>query len=128
MTEPEDKLAGLTRAIARGEVSTASRFFQDTAHAKPARPILREPVSIEQACPGVARQEATAMGQVAYHHIERPLSEVSSDLAFVSQEYASVMRGARQLFDELEASRELCINPSHYAVNRVDIIAIDKQR
>ena len=109
MTGPEDKLAGLTRAIARGEVSTASRFFQDAAHTKPARPILKEPISIEQACPGVVQQQATAMGQVSYHHIERPLSEVSSDLAFVSQEYAAVMRGARQLFDELEAGRELCI-------------------
>ena len=66
------------------------------------------PVSLQDACPGAESLVRTPSGQGRYWLIRRTLAEVAPDNLAIAREYASVMRGARRLFDELEASAELC--------------------
>ncbi len=64
-----------------------------------------KPRSLADACGG----GEAAIGRWKYHLLRRSLGEVLPDDAHVATEYAAVMRGVRQRFDELEASAGLCV-------------------
>jgi uncharacterized protein YprB with RNaseH-like and TPR domain len=100
------KLSMLMKSLASGDVASAKKALEEHGHqgVNQAGPVSREPVSLVAACGGVEVCE----GENAYWLIRRPLSEVSPDDAGISKEYAGVLAGARQRFDELEASAELC--------------------
>jgi uncharacterized protein YprB with RNaseH-like and TPR domain len=66
------------------------------------------PVALVEACPGVEAMIKAASGEARCWLIRRRLSDVSPDCLEVARQYAAVLRGARQRFDELEASAELC--------------------
>ncbi len=104
-----ERLRKLTRWLARGDVRRAQETLDADAaraarEAPAAEPVLAEPLSLERACPG--RVADGAFGP--YWHIERALADISAAEVPVAREYAHVMSGARQRFDELSASPELC--------------------
>ena len=66
------------------------------------------PVLLADACPGGGVEIATSPGSQRYWLIGGPLADVLPDAAPVEAEYACVLRGARQRFDELSASAALC--------------------
>ena len=106
----------LTRSIAKGDFASASRLLQGADRAGQAdgraedRPAeKRGPIPLVEACPG---EEVTveARGERArYWLIRRALAQVSPDSLEVARQYAAVMRGSRQRFDELGASAGLCL-------------------
>jgi uncharacterized protein YprB with RNaseH-like and TPR domain len=99
------KLELLTRSIAKGDFTAASKLLQEQA-AAPARQATApaRPLPLAEACPGV---EAT-LGRETYWLIRRDPRQVGEEALRVACQYAAVMRGARQRFDELEASPALC--------------------
>ncbi len=97
------KLEMLTRCLAGGKVKDAQAVI-DALHT-PSRvtgPAL--PVQLAQAAPGIEQHNAAG----TYWLIRRPLLEVSAELAGFPREYAAILRGSRQRFDELKASPALC--------------------
>ena len=92
----KDKLEALRKAI--------GQRLPDGPASQPAE-TPDEPMSLADACGG---GEAT-IGGWKYHLLRRSLGEVLPDDTHVATEYAAVMRGARQRFDELEASAGLCM-------------------
>ena len=68
----------------------------------------RQPVALEQACPGRVQTVTTAAGKAEYWLIRRDLADVAPDSLHIARQYAAVMRGARISFDELKASAALC--------------------
>ncbi|HUT61770.1 MAG TPA: ribonuclease H-like domain-containing protein [Phycisphaerae bacterium] len=96
------KIQALMRRAAKLGVTPASQMAQSAG--APAAPPPLEPVELARACVGV---EADA-GGARFWRICRTLGEVSSADSSLARQYAAVVRGARQRFDELEASAELC--------------------
>ena len=94
----------LTRSLAAGQTSRAEEVLASLGR----RPRLTrppgEPLPLAKVAPGTE----AAGGRGAYWLIRRPLSEFSGDDAAVQRQYAAVLRGARQRFDELDASPALC--------------------
>lgn len=70
-------------------------------------PLLR-PLALEQACPGEERSIDLAGAPGRFWQIRRTLGDVAPDLRPIASEYDRVLRGARQRFDELDASVGLC--------------------
>lgn len=99
----------LTRSLAAGDVQAAQSILK--AHARPpagAAPggddIIGPPIDLVAAAPGIE----IALPHGAFWHVRRTLAEISGDCAAIQGEYAAVLRGSRQRFDELEASAALC--------------------
>jgi uncharacterized protein YprB with RNaseH-like and TPR domain len=63
------------------------------------------PQTLDQVCPG---REDGAGPRGPHWHIRRDLGQVAPDSLDVARQYCNVMRGARQRFDELEASPGVC--------------------
>jgi uncharacterized protein YprB with RNaseH-like and TPR domain len=115
MASPESrkkKLDRLVRSLARGdfagarEILTPQQSAADGAtEAAKSRP---GPFPLRRACPGVEAPVTTPAGEARHWLIRRTLGEVAPDSLSLAREYASVVRGARQNFDELGASAELC--------------------
>ena len=101
------KLQMLTRSIARGDIKTANDLLRADGPA-PARPAPPEPLRLEEACPGCETPLTTPLGPGVYWHIRRPLHEIDDEASAIDAQYAAVLKGARQVFDELEASAALC--------------------
>jgi len=80
---------------------TASRDAVDARAPGEASPLERE-------CPGQEAKVATAKGEMAFWRVRCTLRQFSPDDASVAADCAAVLRGARQQFDELAASAELC--------------------
>ena len=99
----------LTRSLAAGDVRSAEEILRRPVARPPGELIApptpdREPVPLAAAAPGVE-----AVGPHGHFHlIRRRLVEISGDYADVQRQFAGVLRGARQRFDELEASAALC--------------------
>lgn len=111
------KLEILARSIARGEVVPAEELLRRHGHTgvnrrprEGERIAVRaaEPIRLEDACRGVEATVETRMGRLPYYLIRRGLDEVAPDWRAIASEYAAVLKGARQRFDELAASAALC--------------------
>jgi len=83
-----------------GRAAAAGEVRPDTAPG--------EPVSLADACPGREVTVATPLGGRPYWLVGGPVADVLPDEAPIEAEYAAVLRGARQRFDELSASAGLC--------------------
>ncbi len=68
-----------------------------------------EPVSLADGCTGREVTVAGPLGEWAYWLVDGAVADVLPDESAVEAEYAAVLRGARQRFDELAASAELCV-------------------
>lgn len=66
------------------------------------------PIALENACPGREVKIDTGKEEGTFWLVRRTLAQVSPDQIGVASQYQAVLRGARQQFDELEASAELC--------------------
>ncbi len=97
------KLEILTRSLVAGRTRRAEKVLRSVGRAAPVHGPAK-PIPLEAAAPGIA----TAMPRGNYWLIRRALAEVSADDLAVQREYAAVLRGARQRFDELEAPAALC--------------------
>ena len=67
------------------------------------------PASLTDACGGREVTIAGPLGEWAYWLVDGAVADVLPDESAVEAECAAVLRGARQRFDELEASAELCV-------------------
>ena len=92
----KDRLEALRKAIGKGRPSEPAPPLAEAA---------REPMTLARACGG---GEATCGGW-KYHLLRRGLGDVLPEEIHVATEYARVMRGAGQRFDEMAASAGLCI-------------------
>lgn len=106
------KLAMLTRSIARGDFAAASDLLRAQGRGQQDIGYKRyepeNPVRLEEACVGAETHVRMPMGLSRYWLIRRALDEVSPEGAEISRQYAAVVRGARQSFDELKAGEALC--------------------
>ena len=114
------KLEMLTRSIARGDFASARDLLRTHGHSginRPAPPAVRgperdiQPVPLAEACPGEVVVARTPLGPLPCYRIRRTLGEVAPESADIAREYAAVLRGARQRFnddDALTASAALC--------------------
>ncbi len=106
----KDRLEALRKAIGKGDLASAAELLSPGKH-PPSGPASQpaetpdEPMTLVGACGG----GEAAIGRWKYHLLRRSLGEVLPDDTHVATEYAAVMRGARQRFDELEASAGLCM-------------------
>ena len=66
-------------------------------------------MSLVDACGGREVTIAGPLGEWAYWLVDGAVADVLPDEAPIEAEYAAVLRGARQRFDELAASAELCV-------------------
>jgi uncharacterized protein YprB with RNaseH-like and TPR domain len=110
---PPSRLSGLIRSAGRGRLILGSQL----AGARESRPIRAvcqaapsfvQPVPLEAACAGQEIQVPQPEGAGKLWLIRRALGGVSPQLSGVTARYASVVRGAGQRLDELEASAALC--------------------
>ena len=67
-----------------------------------------KPLQLAEACPGVERSVICPAGEVRCWLVRRHLAEVAPEGLETARRYGDVLRGARQNFDELEASAALC--------------------
>jgi uncharacterized protein YprB with RNaseH-like and TPR domain len=98
------KLEMLTRAIAKGDIGAAAEMLR-TPPVAPKAP--QQPLTLAQACPGTVVSLRAAGGELPYWLIRKTLREVDAE-SLAGRNFAAVMRGARQRFDELTASAALC--------------------
>lgn len=102
------KLQMLRRTLAREDTDSAAQMLRrvDTAaRDDDTRPASIGPIPLADACPG---EEAAATDGARFWMIRRTLAEVSPTETAIAAEYAAVIRGARQRFDELQAPPALC--------------------
>jgi uncharacterized protein YprB with RNaseH-like and TPR domain len=104
------KLAMLAKSIAKGDLASAAELLGSRGQAGVSR--HREtpaaPMTLLEACGGQEAAIRLPRGEARFHLIRRSLADLGEDCLAIAAEYASVMRGARQRFDELRASAELC--------------------
>jgi len=101
------RLERLLRKTAQGKVVKGPDLLRAHGHsgvnrgqAKPA-----EPVTLADACGGA---EVAVADHGPYWLIRRTLGEIEGESSAAAKQYARVLRGARQNFDELAASAALC--------------------
>lgn len=103
------KLEMLTRSLATGDVKAAEEVLraagQGVRAGRVTVPPTGPPLALPEAAPGA---EARAGKGGAFWLVRRRLAEVSGDYVELQKQYQSVLRGARQRFDELEASVAVC--------------------
>lgn len=108
------KLEMLTRSIAAGDMRGAGEVLShvgkgaapaDMTLAGPTPATTGAPLAMETALPG---REVAVGENGRYWLVRRTLGEVGSDYLDHQREYAAILKGARQRFDELEASPGLC--------------------
>ena len=131
------KLAMLTKSIANGDIAKAGELLRkhgrsgaktrDSHHVSGCEnmvtvPSFSGPVPLVDACPGEEtiltendnnynekeQQDTGKMPMLRYWTIRKGLAQVEPENVGIASRYAAVMRGARQRFDELEASPALC--------------------
>jgi len=102
----------LARSLGRGDIGSAARLLAAHGHSAVNRGAdaggRAAPLGLLEACGGQEAAVRGPGGEMKYHLIAQPLSQVSSDCLPVAGRYAAVMRGAGQRFDELAASAALC--------------------
>lgn len=116
----EQSVEELRESIARGDFAAAGEVLEAAGKAnkgkkrQPARPSPapapqpRAPVGLADACPGEEVVIAAGDKNVWYWRMRRTLGEIGGEDGRIASEYAAVLRGARQQFDELAASPALC--------------------
>ena len=107
------KLEWLLRRRAGGQAPSGREYLRAHGHSavnrsgkdagEPVTP--SEPVPLADACGGC---EVSAEDGGCYWLIRKPLREVEGESRAIATQYATVLRGARQSFDELSASPALC--------------------
>ncbi len=101
------RLEQLLRSQARGQVVRGDQVLRARGHAAvnrgPSEP--PRPMALDEACGGEAA--ADAHGRPCWL-IRRTLADIEGESSALAAEYARVLRGARQRFDELEVSPALC--------------------
>jgi len=101
------RLEKLLRRQAHGKIAKGGELLRAHGHSgvnrSPAK--TREPVDLPTACPGA---ETTASDRGPYWLIRRTVGEIAGESTSAAKQYGQVLRGARQSFDELGASAELC--------------------
>ena len=104
-------LQELTRSLAEGDLASASELLRASggrgAPRRPSRHAEAGPIPLAKACPGREARIRTGRGDVACRLVRRSLAALPAGRA-IAREYVHVLRGARQHFDELEASPGLC--------------------
>ncbi len=102
----------LSRSLARGDIASAARILAGRGHSGvnrgPDAGGRAKPLELIAACGGAEASVAGPAGEMAYHLIVRPLSDLGADCVAIATRYAAVMRGAGQRFDEQAASAALC--------------------
>lgn len=109
----KQKLQMLLKSVSRGDLAEAKESLraadeEGRVQAAAGAPIAFAPVALVEACPGREAAAVTAAGPIDYWLISRTLQDVSPDCLTAQRDFAAVMRGARQRFDELAASAALC--------------------
>lgn len=104
------KAEQLRRSIARGDFASARRLLDSHRRSPGQGGAAERPaaVSLEEACPGAELTPPPPAGQAGCYRIRPPLAGLAPHATAVAAEYLAVMRGARERFDELGASRGLC--------------------
>lgn len=110
------KLQMLTQSLLRGDLAAARKTLDmacranDSGAAAGVRPAASDtgPVDLASACGGAEVELASPQGAMRYWLIRRTLAEIGPDQGHISSQYVSVLRGAGQRLDELEASVGLC--------------------
>ena len=114
------ELSKLTQLLAAGDVAGAQKLLDRHAGRAALRSsgvaaedgVLEDaragPVSLADACPGREVTAAAPLGERAYWLIGGAVTDALPEESPVEAEYAAVLRGARQRFDELSASAALC--------------------
>lgn len=115
MSVPESrrkKLEILRRSIVKGDFAGASDLLRAKGRSEKDLGYKRyepeNPIALEEACAGMETAVAMPLGRGRYWLIRRALNAVAPDLAGIARDYAAVMSGARQKFDELQATDALC--------------------
>ena len=110
----EESVEELRESIARGDfaaagevLDAASRPGQRGPAALPCEKVAG-PLCLEDACPGEEATLVVGDGRLRYWRMRRTLGEIDGEDEGIASEYAAVLRGARQQFDELDASPGLC--------------------
>ena len=105
----KDRLEALRKAIVKGKLTSAAELLADRRRpTEPPSPRVKgpqKPISLADECGG----GEAAIGGWRYHLLRRRLADALPDGTHAATEYAAVMRGARQRFDELAASAGLCM-------------------
>jgi uncharacterized protein YprB with RNaseH-like and TPR domain len=121
------KLEFLARAVARGDLASAEELLLKRGHSgvnrgrEAGRPVppgarvgegaeaLPKVVPLAQVCVcGAEARIVTPAGEGVYWLVRRGGADVAEQCGRIASEYAAVLKGARQRFDELEASKGLC--------------------
>ncbi len=125
------KLELLTKSLARGDIAGASELLRSRGHSgvnrhgATAESVAadgsskgtsadggtagpRGPLSLADACGGSETEADVPSAAKPYWTIRKTLAQVDPEGGAIAAQYASVMRGARQRLDELEASPALC--------------------
>lgn len=99
----------LLRSRSPEDLAAANAILRESDHDGPARPAgPREPIPLETACPGKQAEVLLGGRKLKYWLVRRQLKDFAPDCLAAARQYSAVMRGARQNFDELEASVALC--------------------
>jgi len=100
----------LRQHIAAGNLDAARRLLNARISGTRARrpPGPAAPLTLQQAHPGSLVRVAPGAKAAACYRIVRPLAEVADEAPAIAAEYAAVLRGRRERFDELAASPGLC--------------------
>ncbi|NLF29626.1 MAG: ribonuclease H-like domain-containing protein [Planctomycetes bacterium] len=101
------RLEELLRSQARGQVVRGDQILRARGHSAINRGAAEPapPLPLGEACGGEAA--ADRLGRPCWR-IRRTLADVEGESAALAVQYARVLRGARQRFDELEATAALC--------------------
>lgn len=107
------KLASLTRSLKRGDFDAARKLIQPSRppavkRQNPADGLAR-PLGLEQAVGGYEQMVQWDGREGTYWLIRRTLEQIAPDMLESARRYGAVLAGARQRFDELEASPGLCV-------------------
>jgi len=103
------KLQMLLQSPGGGRIAEANALLRASVPpAGRARAARAGPLPLAKACPGRQRTVTADGKKLKYYLVRRSLGQVAPDKLDVQRQYRAVMRGARQRFDELEASAALC--------------------
>lgn len=111
------KLQMLTQSLLRGDIAAAKRALElpgstagqpPHADAPQPQPPDAGPLELVGACPGCEIETPSPRGPIRHWLIRRTLAEIGPDHGHISSQYVSVLRGAGQRLDELDASVGLC--------------------
>ena len=103
-----ERLAELARLADRGDIVPASSLPPPVGGGQAG---LRRaaPISLAEACPGGKTVAGGPAGGGAYWLLRRPVDGLCQNAERLTREYVAVLKGARQRFDEIVASAEMCL-------------------